>query len=66
MTQYERDLLAHLAHDWEAQAAMLEREPELASYLGRDERQRHILVLRDCAEQLRERLALLIRTPAAG
>lgn len=59
MTQHERDHLTHLANDWDAQAAMLERQPELASYLGRDERKRHILVLRDCAEQLRRKLMLL-------
>ena len=57
MTQPGRDALAHLARDWEAQAAQLERLPELPGYLGRGERRRHALVLRDCASQLLELLS---------
>ena len=58
LTENERDQLAHLANDWNAQAAELERAgnqvppPDLASQAD---------ILRECAAQLRERI-LKLRT----
>lgn len=57
MTQEERDVLAHLAADWDAQAAQIERQhdPDHAMW-------RKAYALRECAGQLRDRL-LKLRTP---
>lgn len=57
MTEHERDVLAHLADDWDAQAAQLERahDPDNAMW-------RRAYGLRECAGQLRERL-LQLRAP---
>ena len=56
MTQEERDHLAHLANDWDAQAAELERGTQMMYNSARAK------VLRSCAGDLRDRL-LRLRAP---
>lgn len=59
MTEHERDILSHLANDWDAQAADIERKgftPLLPSHRFRAE------ALRECAGQLRAQL-LELRAP---
>jgi len=57
-----RESLAHLARDWDAQAAQIERglddpeAPPAGTYGGI--RRARSLTLRECARQLRERLGL--------
>lgn len=48
-----RDVLAHLAADWDAQAAQMERDYPWNVLAGRHRNK----TLRECAEQLRGRLA---------
>ena len=49
-----REELAHLARDWDAQAAQIEKSNAGKAHFDIIERAR---VLRECARQLRERLA---------
>jgi len=53
VTQLEQDLLQHLAADWDAQAAQIEREEDDTPAVLRDIRSRHALVLRTCSRDLR-------------
>ena len=60
MTQEERDQLAHLANDFDALAAQIERDHLSGTFTGQDSR-----TLRYCAGQLRDRL-LKLRAPVPG
>ena len=53
MTEQERRELEHLAADWDGQAAQLERDHPWDVLAGRH----RVRALRECASQLRERLA---------
>ena len=60
MTREECDQLAHLANDWDAMAAALERDHLSGGFMGQSSQ-----TLRDCAGQLRDRL-LKLRAPVPG
>lgn len=57
MDQHDRDVLAHLANDWDAMAAQLDR-----SGVPAGECHVRAEILRECAGQLRDRL-LQLRVP---
>jgi hypothetical protein len=62
MDEHARDVLAHLAADWDAQAAELERDPVLMHLA---ELRTRAGDLREHAGQLRDRL-LRLRVPVRG